>query len=640
MSSESVSRIVYPFSAVYGLQEAKKALLCALVNPELKSVLIRGPSGVAKTTLVRAISEELAGKTLVNIPLNATNEQLFGGLDLQQTLLTGTLVEELGLMMRANGNLAYIDDINLIDTTVLTSLLNIVDTGKVMVEREGISAVYDYSGLLIGTMNPDDFDFSPHILDRFDLCVYISAEEDAAAKEEILKRNIEFNADPQNFIKEYCQEEMDIKENIERARKLLPYVTISDELITIIVELCSKIGAEGHRGDLAMLHASLTLAALNGRDEVSRKDVEEAAMLCLPHRRDYTPKQTPPKPSPPQETEQSTQDDHESNNDPQIDNRQNSHENASETKMDDSYESSDAKDEQSADHDDKKSLDNLMFQIGNQFRVIDYLGDEKTHLVKTKSRNGRRAVTESGDGTGRYARYRLPDNSVRDIAFDATLRAAAPFQTSREHERLAIVVEKQDLREKVRERKCGCTLLFLVDASGSLGVRKRMIAVKGAILSMLKESYVKRDRIGMMAFRRDSAELILPPTKSVEYSYKRLAELPTGGKTPLAAALLKAQEYMTVYVRSHPGERCYIILLTDGRANVPLAKGASANDEVQEIAENISLPGVKWIVVDTSAGYPHFDNACKLAQKVGATYFKLEDLNAETLSQNVKLLIN
>ena len=281
-----------------------------------------------------------------------------------------------------------------------------------------------------------------------------------------------------------------------------------------------------------------------------------------------------------------------------------------------------------------------MFQIGNQFKLINYLGNNRLRIVKTKSRKGRRDVVESGDKTGRYARYRVPKDFPRDIAFDATIKAAAPFQKCRDKGDLCITIKDSDLREKVRERLCGCTLLFLVDASGSLGVRKRMIAVKGAILSMLKESYVKRDRIGMMAFRRDSAELILQPTKSVEYSYKMLEDLPTGGKTPLSAALMKANEYMTKYSRSHPGEHCYIVVLTDGRANVPLKDGFNANDEAQTIAGNISIPGVKWIVVDTCAGYPRFDNAEKLAEKLSATYFRLEELNAENLSQNIRMIVN
>lgn len=280
-----------------------------------------------------------------------------------------------------------------------------------------------------------------------------------------------------------------------------------------------------------------------------------------------------------------------------------------------------------------------MFEIGRQFRVIDYLREDGRLPARTKTRKGLRSMAISADGTGRYTRSKVPTDSPRDIAFDATLRAAAPYQTRREKNGLAISIESSDIREKVRERRSGATLLFLVDASGSLGVRKRMATVKGAILSMLRDSYVKRDRVGLMAFRRDSAEMILPPTKSVEYSYKHLEDLPTGGKTPLGEALMKVNEYMTAYARCHIGERCYIILVTDGRANVPLKEGANANEEVQDLAERLTIPSVRWIVVDAGMGFPHFDNAHRLAEKLEAKYFKLEDLDADRFAESVKAAI-
>ena len=635
MSSESLNRpAFFPFSAIYGMDNAKKALMCALVNPHIKSVLIRGPSGVAKTTVVRAIANCTSDKKLVNIPLNVTEEQLFGGLDIEKTLKGGVIEEEIGLLLRSSGNIAYIDDVNLFDNSTIISILNVLHSNKLIVEREGISSSHDFDGLLICTMNPEDSDLSSHILDRFDICIYIDEEEDDAIKEEILRRNVEFNKDPAAFRRKYQNDDIFIEDSIERAKILLPYVTISDDLISIIAELCINIGSEGHRGDISTLNTAVSLAALNGREEVTRKDVEEAAMLCLSHRRDYTQN------SPQQNNAPDNNDPDENERDEQKEETpRDDRSNQKNKKQRDNTNSSEKHDENQTDE-NNQMMEDLMFQIGNQLKLINYLGDNRAHITKTKSRKGRRDVVESGDKSGRYTGYRIPNSFPRDIAFDATIKAAAPFQIFRDKGSLCINIKESDLREKIRERRCGCTLLFLVDASGSLGVRKRMIAVKGAILSMLKESYVKRDRIGMMAFRRNSAELILPPTRSVEYGYKMLEDLPTGGKTPLGAALLKTNEYMTAYSRSHPGEHCYIIMLTDGRANVSLQDGLNANDEAQTIAENISISGIRWIVVDTCVGYPHFDNAQRLAQRLSATYFKLEDLNAESLSQNIHMIVN
>ncbi len=198
-------------------------------------------------------------------------------------------------------------------------------------------------------------------------------------------------------------------------------------------------------------------------------------------------------------------------------------------------------------------------------------------------------------------------------------------------------IEESDIREKVRERRSGCTLMFLVDASGSLGARRRMATVKGAVLSMLRDSYVKRDRIGLAAFRRDGMEVILPPTRSVEYAYRCLSELPTGGKTPLGAALISVTEYMSAYRRSHPGEMCYVVLITDGRANVPVY-GGDANREAKSIAEGISEPGLGWIVIDAGTGFADYGDARNLSESLCARYFKLENMDAEMFAAGVRLV--
>ena len=627
----------YPFSAVYGMDDAKRAIECALVNPRIRTVLIRGGPGSAKTVLARAAGR-LSGRVLVNIPLNVTEEQLFGGMDIDATIREGRPVVQKGLLSRADGGILYVDDVNLLDQRVLSSLLDCVLTGRVVLEREGVSAEYQCETVMIATMNPSDSDISSHLLDRFDLCAYSDFPEEGEGRTEVLRRNMEYQKDPVIFNELYGSEEDSLKETMDRARMLLPLVMMSDDLMGVAVELASKVLADGFRGDIAMINSSMALAALNGRDEVLRKDVEEAAMICLAHRRNYIP-DPPQPPEPPEEPqEQDDDEDDQQNNDDQQQDQQPPE--PPQQDRDDDDQQQDQQPPEPPNMDDiQQMLDEMMFEIGEQFRVIDYLDDGRRVIRRTSSRKGRRAMVESKDATGRYARSRPSDEKVHDIAFDATIRAAAPYQKGREHEGLSISIHPQDVREKVRERRSGRTIMFLVDASGSLGVRKRMAAVKGAVLSMLRDSYVKRDRIGMMAFRRDSAELILPPTKSVEYSYRKLEELPTGGKTPLGEALVTVNEFMTSYSRSHPGESCYIVLITDGRANVPLKQGADANEEVRKLASDMAIPQVKWIVIDASAGYIRFDNAEKLAMELEGTYFRLEDLNADRLAESVRAAI-
>ena len=617
----------FPFTAVLGMDDAKRAMQCILVNPNLKTVMIRGGQGTAKTVLARSIGH-ISGKSIINIPVNISEEQLFGGMDIDETIRTGKVCMQPGLLSKADGNILYVDDVNLMDQRILMTLLNSVLDGRVVVEREGVSAEYCVDTVLIATMNPSDSDVSSHILDRFDLCAYASFPDEEDKRAEILRRNADFQKDPVSFIEKFREEEDTLKANLDRSKKILPLVTMTDDLIGVSVELTVKVLADGHRGDIAMINTAKALAALNGRDEVIKKDVEEAAMLCLAHRRNYTQEQPqePPKPEEPEEDDQEPQDNEEQQQEQQ--------------QQEQEPESNEDQDrEPPPDMDFQQLLDDMVFEIGDQFRVIDYLNDGRGKVSKTSAKKGRRMMVESSNSSGRYARSRIPSDRTHDIAFDATVRAAAPYQRSRDHSGLAINIQKQDVREKVREMRAGCTILFLVDASGSLGVRKRMSAVKGAVLSMLRDSYVKRDRIGMMAFRRDSAELVLPPTRSVEYSYRKLEEMPTGGKTPLSEALVTVNEYMTSYSRSHVGEMCYIVLITDGRANVPLQEGINANDEVLKLAEDMAIPQVRWVVIDASAGFIRFDNAEKLAQALGGTYFRLEDLNADRLAESVRAVI-
>ena len=612
----------YPFTAVLGMDDAKRAVQCVLVSPNLRTVLIRGGRGTAKTVLARSIGR-ISGRRVVNIPANISEEQLFGGMDVDETVRTGRAVMQPGLLSRADGGILYADDVNLMDQRVLMALLNSVLDGRAVVEREGVSAEYDVDAILVATMDPSYSDVSSHILDRFDLCAYASFPDEEEKRAEILRRNADFQKDPGGFIGRYAEEEGSLASNLERSRMILPLVTMTDDLIGVSVELSAKVLAEGHRGDIAMINTARSLAALNGRDEVMRKDVEEAAMLCLAHRRNYVQEQ-PQEPTGPDDPEEGDQG-------PQG-------EGAPQQQRQDRGPDS-GEGPESPGTDLQRVLDDMVFEIGDQFRVIDYLGGGRRRVSKTSAKKGRRMMTESSNSSGRYARSRIPQDRTRDIAFDATVRAAAPYQRSRDHSELAINIQKQDVREKVREMRAGCTILFLVDASGSLGVRRRMSAVKGAVLSMLRDSYVKRDRIGMMAFRRDSAELVLPPTRSVEYSYRKLEEMPTGGKTPLSEALVTVNGYMTSYSRSHVGEMCYIVLITDGRANVPLQEGADANGEVLRLAEDMAIPQVRWIVIDASAGFIRFDNAERLARALGGTYFRLEDLNADRLAESVRAVI-
>lgn len=610
----------YPFTAVSGMDGPKRALLCSLINPRLRTVLIRGRRGTGKTVLSRSL-EEISSRRMINIPANVSQEQLFGGMDVDIAIRDGRLVLKEGLIAQGDGNILYVDNINLMDNAMAIALLDSVREGLVRVESEGISAEYPIETTLVATMDPEECDICSHLLDRFDMCAYSNRNEDADVCRSILRSNSEYREDPSGFVEGSSEDTRKVHGTIDRSKEVLPLVTFSDELIDVCVELCAHVGAHGFRGDIALIETAMTLSALDNRDIVTKADVEEAAKLCLVHRRDYSA--PPPDTEPPEDDDKGDGPDEDGNDD-----RQDGKDNSDDGERDDK-----------SMEDFSRMLQDLLFEIGEEFRVIDYLKGSRTKIRETSSRKGRREMAMSKDTSGRYISSKIPEGRIRDIAFDATIRAAAPYQRSRGNNGLSFNIQKQDIRVKVRERRSGCTILFLVDASGSLGVRKRMSAVKGAIMSMLKDSYVRRDRIGLMEFRRDSAELILPPTRSVEYSFRLLEELPTGGRTPLGQALITVSEYMGSYARSHKGERCHVVLVTDGHANVSLSKGVDASEEARRIASDIHVPNLGWIVIDASARYSGLDDAELLAMELGGTYLKLESLNADRIAENVRSLI-
>ncbi|MBR6204782.1 MAG: VWA domain-containing protein [Candidatus Methanomethylophilaceae archaeon] len=614
----------YPFSAVFGMEAAKDAIRCAICSPGIRTVLIRGPSGSAKTVLCRSV-EGLSGRRVVNIPPGADMERLFGSMDMERLLDTGEARLEKGLVAEAEGGLAFVDDVNLMDERTSIALLDAVVTGTIRTERDGISEVSSADVVLIATMNPDEREMSDHLLDRFDICVSVSPAEDSDARREIASRRMRFEDSRADFCESFEEKQSEERKAMEDAARIVPLVSVSDELRLIVSEMCDKVGAEGVRGDIAVINTSIALAALDRRDSVTRSDVERAAAMCLVHRRRYIPE---PPPEPPENEEEPPEDreDQKDQEEPPRD-EEGSQEEPPEDREDQR--------EQNAEM-SLPNIDDMMFEVGRQFRVIDYLGKGKKAVKPSSSRKGRRSEQECAGTSGRQVSARIPDGKTRDIAFGATMRAAALSQKGRERGSMRIVVEDSDIREKVRRARTGCTVMFLVDASGSIGARRRMSAVKGAVLSMLKDSYVKRDKVGLMVFRRSSAEVILPPTRSVEYGYKLLEDIPTGGRTPLSAAMTTASDYMTAYSRSHPGERCYIVLMTDGRSNVPYVEGADPNKEARELAEDLDVPGIQWIVVNTGNGFRMVDSASELASHLGALYFNLEELDADALASSVR----
>lgn len=603
----------FPFPAVLGADGAKRAVLAMLVSDRVRTLLVRGVSGSAKTTLVRSIPS-IADVRIVNVPAGTREDQVSGGLDIERTIATGARAASDGLLARAAGGILYGDDANLLDRSVLNMLLDAAAEGRALVERDGLSAEIACDAKFVATMNTLEAPMRPHTLDRFDVCVEMDPAGDADARSEVVRRSAEFSRNRERFLAGFSVECEVVRRRVLAARRRLPHVSLSEEMVGVIVELCAEVGAEGHRGDIAMANVSMALAALDGRDEVSPADLREAAQMCLGHRMSRVPQDgasgasdegaEAPDGAPPGEAQGCGP----------------------------------APDAEGEDADGAAGED-AVFAVGSGFRAIDFSGLRPSAGDGPSRGSGRREKSVGTGRTGRYVGSRIPRGDVADIAFDATLRAAAPYQRHRARPGLALAIEPEDLRQKVRERRNGVSVLFVVDSSGSMGARRRMVAVKGAVFALLGESYRRRDRVGLVSFRREGAEVLLPFTKSVDFAYRRLREMPTGGTTPLAAALLEAFSVMRRDAAANPCDIRYAVLATDGRANVS-PSGGDPFAEALSAASRIGAADVAgWIVVDTGTGYPHTDNAARICERLNGVYLRLEDLSSANLARRIGSIV-
>lgn len=618
------NRYVYPFSAIVGQTLLKKALLINVVNPTVGGVIISGEKGTGKSTLVRGLGNLIHDMEVIELPLNITEDSLVGAIDIEKAVLEGRRVVNNSILMRANGNILYVDEVNLLNESVTNALLEVAQSGINHVEREGISFTHETSFILVGTMNPEEGGLRPQFLDRFGLYVDVSANRDLDERKDIIKRRIEYEDNPLLFINKWVEEDNNIWNKIEKARKIISTVMVSEDMMKLAAEISMKANCSGHRAEIIMIETSKAIAALNGRKNITIEDLKEAAELAVPHRK---------RDMPPIISESEEEKDEESSED---NNKESKGEQRNKDDLDrdeDSFEGTeDSKESDESDNSpssDKETIDD----IGDIFKVKDL--DIKPLDRRRRKGSGRRSIVKTSELQGQYVRYTLPKGKFKDIAFDATLRAAAPYQCIRDKKGLALAIKEQDVREKIREKRTGSTILFVVDASGSMGAQKRMEAVKGAIMSLLNDAYQKRDSVGMIAFRKEKAEMILSITRSVDLAYKRLKDLPTGGKTPLALGLNNGYEILKAAKKRDKDIIPVMVLVSDGRGNVSLG-GEDPMKEALKVSKKIALEGIQSIVIDTEQDFVKLNLAEDIAKEMGASYYRLEDLRAEEILNVVR----
>ncbi|AVH59466.1 MULTISPECIES: putative cobaltochelatase [Streptomyces] len=653
----------YPFSAVVGQDDLRLALLLNAVSPAVGGVLVRGEKGTAKSTAVRALSallpdvhvvagcrfscdptrtdpacpdgphEKTGGMNrparMVELPVGASEDRLVGALDLERALAEGVKAFEPGLLAHAHRGILYVDEVNLLHDHLVDLLLDAAAMGASYVEREGVSVRHAARFLLVGTMNPEEGELRPQLLDRFGLTVEVAASREPDQRVEVVRRRLAYDDDPSGFAARWADEEAAVRARIVAARELLPSVRLGDGALRQIAATCAAFEVDGMRADIVMARTATALAAWAGRTEVLAEDVRQAALLALPHRRRRNPFDAP---------------------------------GLDEDKLDETLEEFGGSDEddpdpgpdgpgggggQSPDSDGPQGGDTSARPEagdGGEPQVSGAGSGEQSPVrasepFRTKVLSvpgigegaaGRRsrARTEHGRTTG----ARRPRGALTKLHLAATVQAAAPHQRARGRSGPGLVVRRDDLRQATREGREGNLVLFVVDASGSMAARQRMSAVKGAVLSLLLDAYQRRDKVGLVSFRGTSAEVALPPTSSVDAAAVRLESLPTGGRTPLAAGLLKAHDVLRVERLRDAARRPLVVVVTDGRATggpEPVALASRA-------ARLFAADGVASVVVDCEAGPVRLGLAGQLAGELGGTAVTLDELRADAIAGLVR----
>jgi magnesium chelatase subunit D len=744
----------YPFSAVVGLDDLRLALLLTSVSPAVGGVLVRGEKGTAKSTVVRALAALLPQVTvvhgcrfacdpaepdpgcpdgphtpggpsddrpasLVELPVGATEDRVVGTLDLQRALSDGVKAYEPGLLAAAHRGVLYVDEVNLLPDHLVDLLLDAAAMGRAHVERDGVSVKHAARFLLVGTMNPEEGEPRPQLVDRFGLVVTVAAPRDARQRAEVVRRRLAYEADPAGFAARYDQREHEYAARIAAARAVLPSVTLPDAELDRIARVCLAYGVDGMRADIVVARCSVALAAWHGRDRVTADDVRDAARLALPHRRRTDPLDPPGTDEEKlddalAEAERQAEEERAASADPAASDSSGPSGSSEDDDPDDDgpgdgggpsgprdpsggtgqstrppaaseappvsgQAPSSAAPDPSASADDAgagQPPSGAVAAAGTAYRP-------RTLRIAARGEGGHAGRRSPAFARrGRVVGSRLPqgklsgaphlfatlraalDRAALDRALDgaaldrAALDRAALDRAALDRAALdransggtvsngavtshvgfsggggavggaapgsagpAIRVLPRDLRESVHVGREANLVLFVVDASGSMAARKRMTLVKTAVLSLLRDAYQRRDRIGMITFRGTDAEVVLPPTSSHEVGVQRLAALRTGGRTPLAAGLRAAVATIATERRRDPRRRPLLVIVTDGRTT-------SGPDPLRLVP---ALSGVATVVVDCESGPIRLGLARKLAAALTAEVMPLEQLQATTV---------
>jgi magnesium chelatase subunit D len=684
----------FPFSAIVAMDDMRLALILNAVSPAIGGVLVRGEKGTAKSTAVRALTAVLPPADVVDgcrfscdpaapdpncpdgphargaaaqrrparlaeLPVGATEDRLTGSLDVGRVLTEGVTSFSPGLLAAAHRGVLYVDEVNLLHDHLVDLLLDAAALGTNYVERDGVSVRHAARFLLVGTMNPEEGELRPQLLDRFGLTVEATAPRDPVTRAEVVRRRLAFDADGEAFAARFSGEETALAAAIAAARGRLPGLALSDAALERIAKVCASFDVDGLRADIVIARTAVAHAAWAGRDAVTREDIRVAARLALPHRRRRNPFDAPGLDE--QQLEEALGDEEPEDQGPDDDTdpeppgpgKRPAPQDATGNTGDGQADAQPPAQPDGADGPGSQPPAPEPTQArrdGQPPEQPEDVGPQAAHPVGRETiapsgatfRARRLEVTGKGRGaagrrsraftdSGRTVGSAVPQDRPRDVHLTATLMAAAPHQARRGRTGPGLLIRLGDLRERWREGRESNLVLFVVDASGSMAARRRMEAVKGAVLSLLLDAYQRRDKVGLISFRGDGAEVLLPPTSSVDAAARRLETMPAGGRTPLAAGLAEAHVTLERERLRDPRRRPLLVLVTDGRHT----RGA----DPAVAAARLRHDNVACVVIDCEAGPVRLGMAVTLAKTLGAQYLSLEDLgdlSAGALAESVR----
>ncbi|MGS2805513.1 magnesium chelatase subunit D family protein [Nocardia sp. MW-W600-9] len=682
-AARSAGEAGFPFSAVVGQERLQLALILSAVHPGIGGVLVRGEKGTAKSTVVRALAELLPPVVdesgarparLVELPVGATEDRVVGSIDLERVLRDGEQAFRPGLLAAAHHGVLYVDEVNLLHDHLVDVLLDAAAMGRVHVERDGVSHSHPARFVLVGTMNPEEGELRPQLLDRFGLTVDVAASREVDTRMAVVRRRLDYEADPAGFAARYADADAVVAERILAARDRLPGVVLDNAELRRIAALCAAFDVDGMRADLVVARTATAHAAWRGRDRVTEDDVRIAAELALPHRRRRDPFDEPgiseeqldeAMRSAADEVDKASATEESAADQPGRETPGDDRDGEAGPRAVDDRDDRGATDEGPQGPEDEGPVDRGPDDGGPDDQGPDDGGPDGGGPGDTPGGGphggGSRPAPDGVSGTpgavskpaprwevpgigagapGRRSRaqtrtgrmVRPSTDTSTGLHLLGTVFAAAPRQFERGRFSGPLALAAEDLRGAYREGREGNLVVFVVDASGSMAARDRLTAVTGAIVTLLRDAYQRRDKVAVISVRGSEAELVLPPTSSVDIAVRRLAGLRTGGKTPLAAGLLKARE---VIAREHvrdPRRRPMLVLLTDGRAT----GGVDPLPRARAAARLLAGQGHTAMVIDCERGMIRLGLAAELARDLRARYLRLHELTGGTIADVVR----